>query len=82
MSLSLGKINAGEQDCVPGMHKTRFLRGVDVSQHFSSHCPQSPAAGNTPAGPPCTATGWLQEGAGVEKKGQLVLLEETPYKEL
>lgn len=39
MSLPLGKINAGEQECVPGMHKNRFLRGVDVSQHFSSHSP-------------------------------------------
>lgn len=28
-------MNAGEQDCEPGMHKTRFLSGFDVSQHFS-----------------------------------------------
>lgn len=63
------------------MHKARLLRGVDVPQHFPPHCPHSPAGGNTAAGPPCPTPGWLQ-GAGVEKKGQLVLLGETPYKEL
>lgn len=49
---------------------------------FFPQCPQSPAAGNTAAGAPCPAAGWLQGRAGVEKKGQLVLLGETPYREL